>query len=93
MSSPSPTVTAQKPTGAFVAASWVALAVGSLTFVSGLWNSAMVLHEKGYYVTLLLFGLFAAVSLQKTVRDKLEGVRVTGIYFGLWCRLLQPCCC
>ena len=30
-----------------------------------------------------LFGLFAAVSLQKSVRDRMEGIKVTGIYFGL----------
>ena len=30
-----------------------------------------------------MYGLFAAVSLQKTVRDKLEGVPVTGLYTGL----------
>jgi uncharacterized membrane protein YiaA len=43
----------------------------------------MVIHEKGLYLTLLLFGLFAAVSLQKSVRDQLQGIPVTGIYFGL----------
>jgi uncharacterized membrane protein YiaA len=30
-----------------------------------------------------LFGLFSAVSLQKTVRDKEEGIPVTAIYYGL----------
>jgi len=30
-----------------------------------------------------MYGLFAAVSLQKSVRDKLEGIKVTGIYFSL----------
>lgn len=30
-----------------------------------------------------MYGLFSAVSLQKSVRDRLEGVPVTGIYFGL----------
>ena len=31
----------QKPSGAFIGASWVALMVGSLTFVIALWNSSM----------------------------------------------------
>jgi uncharacterized membrane protein YiaA len=31
----------------------------------------------------LMYGLFAAVSLQKSVRDQLEGIPVTPIYFGL----------
>lgn len=55
----------------------------------GLWNAEMQLNEKGYYFTLLLLGLFAAVSLQKTVRDRSEGVPVTGIYAGLcWVSLI-----
>ncbi|MBC3931461.1 MULTISPECIES: inner membrane protein YiaA [Undibacterium] len=73
----------QAPTGAFIAASWVAMFVGALTYVVGLWNAAMLLNEKGYYFTILMYGLFSAVSLQKSVRDKLEGIPVTGIYFGL----------
>ncbi|MBT9463442.1 inner membrane protein YiaA [Hydrogenophaga sp.] len=72
-----------KPTGAFVAASWAALLAGALTFLAGLWNAAMPLNEKGYYFTLLMYGLFSAVSLQKSVRDRLEGIPVTGIYYGL----------
>ncbi|MGI9281833.1 MAG: inner membrane protein YiaA [Endozoicomonas sp.] len=43
----------------------------------------MELNEKGYYLTLILFGLFSAVSLQKSVRDRLEGIPVTGIYYAL----------
>jgi uncharacterized membrane protein YiaA len=43
----------------------------------------MALNEKGFYFILLIFGLFAAVSLQKSVRDRLEGIPVTGIYFTL----------
>ena len=31
----------------------------------------------------LILGLFSAVSLQKTVRDKLEGLAITSIYYGL----------
>lgn len=74
---------ANKPTGAFIAASWVALLAGGATFMVGLWNSDMQLNEKGFYFTLLMYGLFAAVSLQKSVRDRLEGLNVTGLYFAL----------
>jgi uncharacterized membrane protein YiaA len=73
----------QKPTGAFVAASWTALLVGSLVYLAGLWNAEMQLNERGYYFILLMYGLFSALSLQKSVRDKLEGIPVTGIYYGL----------
>lgn len=72
-----------KPTGAFVGASWIALLVGCITFLSGLWNGAMPNSEKGFYFTVLMFGLYASVSLQKAVRDRMEGIPVTGIYFGL----------
>ena len=75
--------THQKPSFAFIAVSWAALLTGFVAFVIGLWNAGMQLNEKGYYFTLLMYGLFAAVSLQKTVRDRLEGVPVTGLYTGL----------
>ena len=73
----------QKPTAAFVGASWLALLVGSLTYLIGLWNATMQLNEKGYYLTILLYGLFSSVSLQKSVRDRMDGIHVTGLYFGL----------
>lgn len=75
--------THQKPSNAFIAASWVALFAGALAFIIGLWNANMNLNEKGYYFTVLMFGLFAAISLQKAVRDQLEGIPVTSIYYGL----------
>ena len=78
-----PTYTAQRPTGAFIGASWAALLVGATVYLMGLWNAQMLLNEKGYYFTLLMYGLFSAVSLQKSVRDRLEGIPVTGIYYGL----------
>ena len=73
----------QRPTAAFIGASWVALLVGMVAFIVGLWNSEMALSERGYYLTLLLYGLFAAVSLQKSVRDRTEGIPVSGLYFGI----------
>lgn len=76
-------VQTQRPTGAFIGASWAALLIGAITYLVGLWNAQMQLNEKGYYFTILMYGLFSAVSLQKSVRDRLEGIKVTGIYFGL----------
>ena len=73
----------QSPSAAFVGASWSALLVGVLMYLIGLWNAAMALNEKGYYFTLLMYGLFAAISLQKSVRDRIEGTPVTALYFGL----------
>ncbi|WP_173664801.1 inner membrane protein YiaA [Hymenobacter sp. AT01-02] len=72
-----------KPSNAFIAASWVALLAGLAAFIIGLWNAHMQLNEKGYYFAVLMYGLFAAISLQKSVRDQLEGIPVTSIYYGL----------
>jgi uncharacterized membrane protein YiaA len=81
----------QKPSNAFIGASWVALGTGMLGYLIGLWRADMQLNEKGYYFTILLFGLFAVVSLQKSVRDRLEGIPVTDIYYGLswFCTILS----
>jgi len=73
----------QKPTTAFISASWSALFIGMVSYCVGLWNANMLLNEKGYYFTILLFGLFSAVSVQKSVRDKLEGIPVTDIYHSI----------
>lgn len=71
------------PSPAFIAASWAALLIGITAFIIGLWNADMELNEKGYYFTVLLFGLFSAISVQKAVRDQIEGIPVTNIYYGL----------
>lgn len=73
----------QKPSIAFIAASWIALFTGVLGYIVGLWNAGLQLNEKGYYFTILMYGLFAGVSVQKCVRDRLEGVPVTDMYYGI----------
>ena len=80
-----------RPSPAFIAASWVALLLGAAAYLIGLFNAVtMALNEKGYYLTLLLFGLFAAVSLQKSVRDRVEGIPVSALYYALcWFALLS----
>ncbi|RLL43793.1 hypothetical protein D8M04_12830 [Oceanobacillus piezotolerans] len=78
-----------EPTSAFKGASWAALLIGIAAYLIGLFNAAMQLNEKGYYFAVLVFGLYAAVSLQKAVRDKEEGVPVTSIYYGIsWLALI-----
>lgn len=72
-----------RPTPAFIGASWLALGIGLISYCIGLWNADMMLNEKGYYFTLILFGLFSAISVQKCVRDKAEGIEVTDIYYGI----------
>ena len=78
-----------EPTPAFKGASWAALLIGVLAYFIGLFNATMELNEKGYYFAILIFGLYAAVSLQKAVRDKDEGIPVTNIYYGIsWVALI-----
>ncbi len=72
-----------KPTAAFISAAWTALFIGMVSYCVGLWNSGLWLNEKGYYFTLLLFGLFSVVSVQKSVRDRQEGIPVTEAYYGI----------
>jgi uncharacterized membrane protein YiaA len=74
---------AQKTSTAFVAASWVALGIGIAGYLIGLFRSEMLLNEKGFYFTVLMFGLFAVVSLQKSVRDRLDGYPVTDLYYNI----------
>jgi uncharacterized membrane protein YiaA len=73
----------QKPSNAFIAASWVALGTGIIGYLVGLWRAEMTLNEKGYYFTVLMYGLFAVISVQKSVRDRLENIPVTDIYYGI----------
>ena len=61
----------------------MALLTGAVAYCIGLFNATMQLNEKGYYFTILLFGLFSVISVQKSVRDRLEGIPVTDIYYGI----------
>ena len=72
-----------RPTAAFIGAAWAALGIGLISYCIGLWNAEMELNEKGYYFAIILFGLFSAISVQKCVRDRVEGVDVTDIYYGI----------
>ncbi|MFJ7886629.1 inner membrane protein YiaA [Lysinibacillus xylanilyticus] len=78
-----------EPTSAFKGASWAALLVGVASYLIGLFNATMQLNEKGFYFAVLVFGLYSAISLQKAVRDKDEGIPVTNIYYGIsWFALI-----
>jgi uncharacterized membrane protein YiaA len=78
-----------EPTPAFKGASWAALVVGVTAYLIGLYNATMELNEKGYYFAVLILGLYSAISLQKAVRDKDEGIPVTNVYYGIsWVALI-----
>ncbi|KZN59815.1 hypothetical protein N473_02565 [Pseudoalteromonas luteoviolacea CPMOR-1] len=68
---------------AFNLASMLVLVIGVATYCIGLFNASMQLNEKGYYLVILLYGLFSAVSLQKSIRDKQENLSTSAIYHML----------
>ena len=71
------------PSMAFTGASWACLLVGIIVFLVGLYNAEMQLNEKGYYFTVLLLGLFSVITLQKSVRDRQEGIPVTNVFYSI----------
>lgn len=73
----------QTPTQAFTLASWSALLLGISAYLIGLWNADIDLSDRGYHLTLVFYGLFSVISLQKSVRDRHEDIPVTDIYYGL----------
>lgn len=71
-----------QPTAAYVGASWAMMLIGVLAYLFGLANAeTMVLNEKGYYFAVLVLGLYASISLQKTIRDKSDGIPTTRQYY------------
>lgn len=81
----------QRPSFAFIAASWLAFGTGIIGYFAGLFSSKLYLSEKGYYFTIVMFGLFSVISVQKSVRDRLEGIPVTDLYYGIswFCTILS----
>lgn len=74
------------PTKSYTLASIAALIVGFGAYGIGLFNADMALNEKGYYLIVLLFGLFSMVSVQKAVRDEREGIKTSKTYTRIcWC--------
>ena len=82
-------LTAYKPTTAYVGISWAAMLIGVVAYLVGLWNAqSMLLNEKGYYLAVLALGLYAAISLQKTIRDRSENIPTTNLYYMIsWAAL------
>lgn len=73
----------KQPSTVFAGAAWAVLVIGFGAYIIGLFNAEMQLNEKGYYFTILIYGLFSAVAVQKSVRDKEEGIAVTPIFYSL----------
>lgn len=64
----------------YAMASWLALFAGVGAYLIGLFRAEMQLNEKGYYLICLWLGLFAAISVQKAIRDKIEGIPTNSLY-------------
>jgi uncharacterized membrane protein YiaA len=71
-----------KPTKAYIGLTWTCLGSGVLGFLIGLYNANLQFNEKGFFFTVLVLGLFSAIALQKTIRDKSEGISTTPIFIG-----------
>jgi uncharacterized membrane protein YiaA len=56
-------------TGIYTGICWVAFAASIILLIVGLWNATLALSEKGYYGMSFTLALFAAVTVQKNVRD------------------------
>lgn len=54
-----------------------------IVFGVGLFNAEMELSEKGFYTIAIIFGFYSVVTLQKTLRDKIEGYEVNEAYMKL----------
>ena len=83
MNGPMNSVSSQPVSNAFAVSSLAAMTVGTVGYLVGLWNAEMEMNEKGFYFTILAFGMYSAVSIQKCVRDRIEGIKVSPIYLGL----------
>ncbi len=55
----------------YLGLSWLAMGLGVVMLVAGLWNAGMTLSEKGFFGLAFGMTLFAAVAVQKNVRDAL----------------------
>lgn len=73
-----------KPSFAFIAVSWVAALAGTIAYASALWNNnTMTWSDRNFFVAVLVLAAYGAISVQKIVRDRIEGVPFTNIYYGI----------
>jgi uncharacterized membrane protein YiaA len=80
----------QKPSAAFVGASWVALGAGMAGFLIGLWRSDLVLNEKGYYFTILMYGLFSVTDIYYGLCWFSTILSIALLVVGLWNATMLP---
>lgn len=62
----------RRNTPAFTFLAYFTFAAGVALFSIGLFNADMELHEKGYYIAVMLLIAVGAILTQKVVRDNAE---------------------
>ena len=55
--------------GLYLGLAWFAVASSIVLLTVGLWNAGLAASEKGFYAMSFVLSLFAAVAVQKNVRD------------------------
>lgn len=91
MSAVVPASPPRKPTAAFLGAAWVALGVAVLTYGVAIWRMPLTADQRWFYGTILAFGMFGVVAVVKSVRDREDGIPVTGAFYGLsWIAAIGP---
>ena len=58
-----------KASNVYVGASFFCLGIGSVGFLVGLWNAALLMSEKGYYAMCFVLAMYSGVTVQKNIRD------------------------
>jgi len=72
-----------KPSKMYLSISWFAFAFANVVFGIGLYNAELLLSEKGFYFAVLILGLFSVITVQKSIRDRIDGIEVSGMFFNL----------
>ena len=80
------------PSGAWQGVSWFAFVLGAVTFFYTAWYAPSVaVTDRFFLYTAVLFSFFGSLSVSKSVRDRQEGVPITGLFYGLsWVAALAP---
>lgn len=71
------------PSSLYVNLSYFAFLFSICVFGIGLFNAEMLLSEKGFYIIAIIFGFYSVITLQKALRDKMEGYDVNESYMKL----------
>lgn len=72
------------PTGAWQGVSWFAFGLGAVVFLYSVWYApGITVGERYFLYTAALFSLYGCVGVSKVVRDRVEGIPVTPLFYGL----------